>query len=171
MGRALYFGTQLFNVTPTLFLFALLYEAVRTWEVNALLFASGLLLNGLANFGLKSLFKKPRPCQDAQCSTMFEGQWNHKNGMPSGHAQFFGFFLTYLTASIVAQKTYNASTCYLLAASYIIGIAVIVTRVTSGCHTVQQVAAGLFVGIALGFVMFAAVYYGKRDLLYPTGPI
>lgn len=171
MQKARYFGRQFFNVTPMLFIFALLYEAVRTWKVNALLFACGLIFNELANFGLKCLFKKPRPCKDAHCSSWTTKSWNHRNGMPSSHGQFFGFFLTFLTASIVAQKTYNESSCYLLTAAYLLGIAAMVTRVTNGCHTVQQVLAGLVIGIALGFIMFIAVYVGKRQLLYPSGPV
>ena len=171
MQKAQYFGKQLINVSPMLFIFALLYEAVRTWKVNALLFASCLILNELTNLGLKALFKRPRPCKYAKCSAMSQNDWNHRNGMPSSHAQFFGFFLTFLTASIVSQKSYNESSCYLLVAAYLFAIAVLVTRVTSGCHTVQQVLVGLVIGVALGFIVFASVYYGKRSLLYPAGPV
>ncbi len=171
MQKAQYFGKQLFNVSPLLFIFALLYESVRTWQPAALLFASCLLLNELVNFGLKAAFKRPRPCKYANCSAMSKRDWNHKNGMPSSHAQFFGFFLTFLTASIVSQKSYNESSCYLLAVCYLFALAVLVTRVTSGCHAVQQVLVGLVIGVVLGFVVFAAVYYGKRSLLYPAGPV
>jgi len=170
MQKIHYAGMQLLNATPMMFIFALLYEAVRTWKVNALLFASCLLLNGAVNLGLKAAFKKPRPCKYTGCSATTKKDKNDECGMPSGHAQFFGFFLTFLTASIVAQKHYSASACYLLTLSYLIAIAMLVTRVTSGCHTVQQVLVGLVLGIAFGFIVFVSVYYGKKSLLYPSGP-
>lgn len=171
MQKVRYFGNEFFNVSPMLFIFALLYEAVRTWKANALLFACGLILNELINFGLKCAFKRPRPCKYAKCSSMTGRDWNHRNGMPSSHAQFFGFFLTFLTASIVSQKHYSESACYLLTACYLFATAILVTRVTGGCHTIQQVLAGLVIGIALGFIMFVIVYSGKRSMLYPTGPV
>lgn len=170
MEKVQYFGKAFVNISPVLFMFALLYEALRTWNVCALLFACGLILSEAVNFGLKCTFKKPRPDIYAQCSVMTECDWNHRNGMPSSHAQFFGFFLTFLIASIVVQKQYNASVCYLLTVCCLFAIVALVTRVTSGCHTAQQVLAGLIIGVALGFLMFVCVYVGKPSLLYPSGP-
>ena len=81
---------KLGNVAPSLFYFAILFQAITAWSLPSLLLFCLLVVNEGVNFILKRIIRKPRPNEKKGCSIWFKDE-GKKTGMPSAHAQFFGF--------------------------------------------------------------------------------
>eukprot|EP00455_Lapot_gusevi_P044437 TRINITY_DN5551_c0_g3_i1.p1 TRINITY_DN5551_c0_g3~~TRINITY_DN5551_c0_g3_i1.p1 ORF type:complete len:213 (-),score=4.24 TRINITY_DN5551_c0_g3_i1:8-646(-) len=123
-------------------------------------FLLGLLLNTFSNSILKSILKQPRPPTSAK-----QGY-----GMPSDHSQFMMFFAVYLALWLCSSKVKfeNPSWKYaLVAGSTGSSVLVFYSRVHLGVHTWPQVAVGVFVGGALGFVWYLLNLTWASSKLFP----
>ena len=94
--------------------------------------------------------------------------------MPSGHSQTAWTFATYFILKIIHNfynTNYNAKTTtlfdyiwLLVSCSLVLSTAIYISysRVyIEGCHTIQQVIVGGFIGIAFGYL----IYYFEKDAI------
>lgn len=157
---------QVGNLAPAFFYFALFYEAIRRWNIQSIFFFCLLILNQGVNGILKTVINRPRPTDNESCS-LFVEDGGLGSGMPSGHSQFFGFFLTYLTASfILKKKVKKTSSILLLILAYLLGFWSLLLRSLQSCHSPPQIFVGLFTGMILGTVSIIFIKIYKPILLY-----
>jgi len=124
-------------------------------------YALGSLICILANIILKILIKQPRP-KDDKPDFNFLIQNNKrvsydKFGMPSGHAQFMFFTLTFTAFMMRGYKYYWwLMTCYTF-----LTINTVIQRVRNDNHTVVQVLVGSILGAMFG----VGTYYVTKSKL------
>lgn len=126
---------------------------IVTRELEPCIMACGQVFNDVLNNIVKNHVKHPRP-------RVFEGfQQNGLRsgyGMPSAHAQFMGFFFTYLTLRLWLQwrgLTTTRRLCGTLALATV-SCSVIFARVYLHYHSVPQVLVGTCIGSSLGVTFF-----------------
>ena len=126
-------------------------------ELQSLAVGIGLVVNEGVNMVLKRLvFRQERPA----------GSDRGDFGMPSAHAQFAGFFCTYVALHAVARMPGLARAWRVLAvlASLALALIVAVSRVYLAYHTPEQVIVGLLVGLAVAVPYYALVQGPGRRL-------
>ena len=134
----------LYGITLLLFL--------RTYDVFHLIAFMGLLLVRTLSEGLKIHCKGttcPRPLGAKDCNTFCsDGNQEGRPGMPSTHAAFVTFFVTYympfLSTPLRALATLYAA-------------AVIYSRYAKKCHSVIQLASGSVLGGGMGMLLLQGV--------------
>jgi membrane-associated phospholipid phosphatase len=113
-------------------------------------FVLGFILNNILNILLKLFFKDPRPSENKRVIQIGIENGNYFNfenyGMPSGHAQNCGYFLTY--CAFVLQNFY-INILYL-----IITIITILQRYINKKHTILQLIVGIIIGIIVGYITY-----------------
>jgi membrane-associated phospholipid phosphatase len=109
--------------------------------------------NTYLNKFLKMAIKQPRPEGSKMISMMDHNDGHHKYGMPSGHAQWTSFSLTYLY--LVKQNVY-----LLLLETFILALT-LYQRWKYNRHSIEQLVVGTIVGS--GFA--CASYYFTREYL------
>lgn len=118
----------------------------------ALIICAHIIVESI-NKWLKTLFKIPRPVEfDDGLTNKIGGKY----GMPSSHAQFVGLSVSYLNCVLYFKlKKINKQTkIYLSISLILISFFILYSRVYLLYHTIQQVIAGLDVGIILGFLFY-----------------
>ncbi len=99
-----------------------------------------LLINLIINIILKTIIKQPRP--------VGHPVWANDYGMPSGHAQFIGFYIPYLIMVYIVWGDFNKGTKWFLGCCAVgFGVVIVWSRVYLNYHTVTQVLVGLGIGI------------------------
>jgi len=119
-----------------------------TRDVSHLIAFLGLILTMVTSEGLKLLCKGstcPRPFGAKDCNTFCsDGNQEGRPGMPSTHAAFVTFFVTYympfLSTPLRALATLYAA-------------AVIYSRYAKKCHSVIQLASGSVLGGGMGMLL------------------
>jgi len=113
-------------------------------------FLQGFILNNILNILLKLFFKDPRPSENKRLIQIGVENGNFFNfdnyGMPSGHAQNCGYFLTY--CAFVLQN-YYINLLYL-----IITIITLLQRYINKNHTILQLIIGLIIGLFVGYLTY-----------------
>jgi len=134
----------LYGITLLLFL--------RTYDVFHLIAFLGLLLVRTLSEGLKIQCKGttcPRPLGAKNCNTFCsDGDQEGRPGMPSTHAAFVTFFVTYY-APILSTPLRALATLY--------AAAVIYSRYAKKCHSVIQLASGSVLGGGMGMLLLQGV--------------
>jgi membrane-associated phospholipid phosphatase len=110
----------------------------------------GTILNNILNIILKLLIKEPRPSKDKKFIEI--GVTNDilisfdKFGMPSGHAQYCGFSLVFIT--LVFNNPF-ITTLYL-----IITLSSLMQRYFYNNHTILQLVVGFIIGLFIGYITY-----------------
>lgn len=102
-----------------------------------IIFLFGVGVNVILNMWIKPIIRQKRP-EPIDVSIDNPQYW----GMPSGHAQYVGYILTFLYFSKLPASYFTALYC--------IGIIVLWQRWYSKAHSILQILAGTLLGIALG---------------------
>lgn len=123
------------------------------------------MIDELLNKILKSIIKSPRPLERKDAYG--------KYGMPSSHAQFMGFFTSYLILFICLRQHQTYRTVFgkavrnlLVVMLVVVNIIVCLSRVYLSYHTLIQVVAGQLIGISLGSLSF----FGVNHFIVPLFP-
>jgi len=72
-------------------------------------------------------------------------------GFPSGHAQFWGFVISFLSLYLLRHNKENLGLLFLL---WSCGLYVLYSRIKIGCHTPFQVFSGFVIGAILGSLIY-----------------
>lgn len=124
-------------------------------------YALGSLICMLANIVLKILIKEPRPKEDKpDFNILIQNNKRvsyDKFGMPSGHAQFMFFTLTFMAYAMQGYKYY----WWLIGVFTLLTMNTVAQRVRDDNHTVSQVIVGSVVGIMFGM----GTYYVTKSKL------
>lgn len=126
----------------TIFLF------LQTYDVFHLIAFLGLLLVRTLSESLKTQCKGstcPRPFGATNCNTFCsDGNQEGRPGMPSTHAAFVTFFVTYY-APVLSAPLRALATLY--------AAAVIYSRYAKKCHSAIQLASGTVLGGGMGMLL------------------
>lgn len=126
---------------PILVGFGLINAVLLRRDLECLYHAVGLALSSAINFVLKRLLSQARPA----------GSHKLGYGMPSDHAQFSWFFVTYSSWWILRRARLTERQRRLSVAGLITGALVVCwSRVHLGVHTSAQVLVGSVLGVGLG---------------------
>ena len=117
----------------------------------------GFVLNIILNFLLKGLIQQPRPQEDRRLFNLeiLSGKriGYDRYGMPSGHAQT-SFYSTIFICLVLKDS--------LISLVYIfISFLTFYQRIKFNNHTLEQVMAGSFIGLGMGYLVYQ---YGKQIL-------
>jgi membrane-associated phospholipid phosphatase len=80
-------------------------------------------------------------------------------GMPSGHAQIAMITMVFWGMYLLDKFGWNDRTYLSVILLSAICIAIVVSRVLLGCHTVQQVIIGALIGLPLGYLGYKVYKY------------
>lgn len=120
---------------------------LRTYDIFHLIALLGLLLVRTLSESLKAQCKGstcPRPLGAKNCNTFCsDGNQEGRPGMPSTHAAFVTFFVTYY-APVLSAPLRALATLY--------AAAVIYSRHAKKCHSVIQLASGSVLGGGIGML-------------------
>ena len=134
---------------PIILFFLTLY-LLRNLTNFLYFFLQGFIFNNILNILLKLFFKEPRPSNKMQIQKLAianEFPLNFNNyGMPSGHAENCGFFLSYCI--LVFQNDY-ITVLYL-----IITLITLLQRFVNKNHTILQLCVGFLLGIFIGYLTY-----------------
>ena len=118
-----------------------------TRDISHLIAFLGLILTMVTSEGLKAQCKGstcPRPLGATNCNTFCsDGNQEGRPGMPSTHAAFVTFFVTYY-APVLSAPLRALATLY--------AAAVIYSRYAKKCHSVIQLASGSVLGGGMGML-------------------
>lgn len=107
----------------------------------------GLIINTVINHILKRIINQPRPIfangvfKDKYCSSYY--------GMPSGHAQFYGFLLGWLLKEKIKLVNWKLLTILIL------GSIELYYKYSSNCHSILQLLIGGIIGVILGNIQIS----------------
>ncbi len=124
-----------------------LFLFLWTYDIFHLIAFLGLFLVRTLSEGLKTHCKGstcPRPLGATNCNTFYsDGNQEGRPGMPSTHAAFVTFFVTYY-APILSAPFRALATLY--------AMVVIYSRYAKKCHSVIQLASGSVLGGGMGLL-------------------
>ena len=113
-------------------------------------FLIGFVLNNILNILLKIIIQQPRPSKDNKKLEIYtkngERIWFDEFGMPSGHGQNCGFFISYIY--LILKNPWIIS--FYLIVSFIS----LNQRVIYQNHTILQVIVGFLLGLAIGIMVY-----------------
>jgi membrane-associated phospholipid phosphatase len=139
---------------------SVVFFAVLAWKRDAFMvsFFLGSIGNGILSKVLKKLVNQSRP-EALQTVTMKLKPSD--GGMPSSHAMSLGFIATFTTISLMSLIGTTGWAPFGLLWMYV--AVSLAYRVQVNLHTWQQVAAGLTVGSANGWMWHTACHGGVMD--------
>lgn len=111
----------------------------------------GLIINTVINHILKRVINQPRPIfvngvfKDKYCSSYY--------GMPSGHAQFYGFLLGWLLKQKIKLDNWKLASILILASIELY------YKYSSNCHSIAQLFIGGIIGFIFGYSNFFNYLY------------
>ncbi|KAA0196802.1 Dolichyldiphosphatase [Fasciolopsis buskii] len=130
-------------------------------DLFTMLYFSGLLLNRVCNSIIKKYLKQHRPNVPNRPSP-------EDFGMPSDHAQFMGFFLSFSALLIIlrlGERSMRRSIrIILLTVCTMTTVLTCYSRIYLQYHTVAQVLVGTVVGAVLGAIWFYNVHCASYSL-------
>lgn len=140
------------------------YAVLAFWtrETRIAMMAAGQVACELLNFVLKRMIKGDRPPQ----------LYGHGYGMPSSHAQFMGYFATYILTELVhayqgpGNLLHSRIGAMRVLQVLAVTAAVLYSRIGLQYHTPIQVLAGVILGI-----VFAIVWRALCGIAYTSGLI
>lgn len=148
----------LLRISPlTVYQFAI-GGVVLTRERVFVQFLLGLLGAELINNGLKLIIRESRPSRECRvngiatgCSCIPEyGKVSKSYGMPSGHAQLWGYTATFWAFYLISKEKPHAVAHSMLV--FVVATLVAWSRVEMLCHSVRQVTVGFFIGVAIALL-------------------
>jgi len=171
------------RLSPVLYpMLAILWILLKRTKVSSFLLILHIFTS-VVNFGMKNIVFKPLYKYFPQLETSFLNRGNRPNGakscgvsltkhdklafsfgMPSGHSQITWTFTTYflcilfqthlnLFSSIQIIEYLARSLCAIVL--IVISLYISYSRVAiEGCHTIQQVIVGGFIGVVIGYLGF-----------------
>ena len=155
---------------PLIILFSLLLSYFMTHKIDFLLFAIVMGLSSLLNQVLKEYIFKPimdedefpvlgkgtRPKGAKDCSDFIDpdNRISSSYGMPSGHAQTSALFGTFMILMIINERYSNKLKIMKCLFVFALTLAIMMSRVHFGCHTIQQVTVGGILGSIIGIIFF-----------------
>jgi len=131
---------------------------IFTRERVFVLFLLGLIGSELINNGLKLIIREPRPSCECRvneiatgCSCIPEyGKVSESYGMPSGHAQLWGYTAAFWAVYLISKEKPHATAHSMLL--FIVATLVAWSRVEMLCHSVRQVTVGFLIGVAIALL-------------------
>ncbi|KAH8609051.1 putative PAP2 superfamily [Trypanosoma vivax] len=162
-GDIVSFASALLSLLPifiVIFLAGLASASRYPRQDAALVLLLALCQNTVLNAILKKVLKMPRPHHYLRRSGEIGAPSSH--GMPSDHAQFMFFFVTWLLRKAHANKIPVPVGMQL----FLLGAATLVAcgRVYNSFHTVAQVVVGAIVGIVNAYTLSST--FGESLLLH-----
>ncbi|CAF3235346.1 unnamed protein product [Rotaria socialis] len=160
-GDKLGFILAWFSMLPFIYIVALCTLIIFRRDIQTIMYFGGFVISGIINHYLKITFKQQRPERTRHRMDFYDVY-----GMPSGHAQSFFYFMTYLSIFLFL-KSQGSSTTYirsirnrcLLLVQPIAAILVAYSRVYLYYHTIAQVVVGSFIGTILGGLWYYFINY------------
>ncbi|OBA16906.1 uncharacterized protein OGAPODRAFT_38952, partial [Ogataea polymorpha] len=155
-------AVALFSLLPILILVFLFSWFVVTREIECCLIALGQVINDVISCMLKKLVKLERPTK----GQIFKKEGGLVYGMPSSHAQFMAFFVTYMSLRMFLQwptpveRSTKIGLSVLLVAAQVL---VCYSRLYFEYHDLAQIWVGTLLGQVLGSLCFLVVAL-LRDL-------
>ncbi|CAF0778438.1 unnamed protein product [Rotaria sordida] len=155
-GDKLGFVLAWFSMLPFIYIVALCTLILFRRDIQTIMYLNGFFLSGIINYYLKITFKQQRPERTRDRMDYYE-----IHGMPSGHAQSFFYFMTYLSIFVILKSQIPGASyvcsirhrCFILV-QFIAAILVAYSRVYLYYHTIAQVVVGGLIGI-----IFACIWY------------
>jgi dolichyldiphosphatase len=144
---------------------AFFHHALRRRE--ALKMLGGLLCNQIINHLVKHTVREPRPTFGVQVKSDY--------GWPSAHAQFMGFYASFIVCLMHSNPRMNRNiVAFYALLNGLLAIHVCASRVMFGFHTSNQVIWGLVFGVPIGFawhVLLQKVSRGRwKHLAFAVAP-
>ena len=139
-------------------LFVLSLFLLRNMKTYLQFFVFGTILNNILNIILKLAIKDARPSKDQKAIEI--GIVNgarigfDKFGMPSGHAQNCGYFLSFITMTLNEP--------IITALFSVISLISLFQRYLYNNHSILQLLVGLTIGIGFGYLIY---YFGHKQLV------
>lgn len=146
----------------TIYSAGFLTSLVTGRPLGAIFSVSAIVLGDGCNFVLKKIFKsidpsrkswmRPSPPSDGCgiypiCSTLNTPTW----GMPSGHSQIISFSSIFWSLYLWRKSGLSFQSCLIRTTLLtIISCLIMYSRISCGCHNLQQVLVGSGVGSLLG---------------------
>ncbi|CAF0815188.1 unnamed protein product [Rotaria sp. Silwood1] len=145
-----------FSMLPFIYIVALCTLILFRRDIQTIMYFTGFFICGIINYYLKITFKQQRPERTRNRMDYYE-----IHGMPSGHAQSFFYFMTYLAIFIILKSQIPGTPyicsirhrCFILV-QFIAALLVSYSRVYLYYHTIAQVVVGGFIG-----TIFACIWY------------
>lgn len=129
---------------PIFLIFAGIFHFMNQFP-RLIIFLIGVAANVILNMWIKPIIRQRRP------SPIMTDQDNPQYwGMPSGHAQYVGYVLTFLYFSKMPPLHFTVLYC--------IGAIILWQRWYSMAHYILQILVGLLLGITLG-VLFVNLHF------------
>jgi membrane-associated phospholipid phosphatase len=141
--------------------FVILYWCVdkKYGVVFVVSFFVGSILNGL----VKIIVRSPRP-YDPRIEILYGDSTNNTYAFPSGHSQYASSFATGVSLKVYRSAMRFKWTLY--AASVLIALLGGFSRLYLGVHFLEDVIAGLAMGVGLMLLLIWAISKIKNDLWY-----
>lgn len=133
------------NIIFRLFIINILLVMTSITENARWSLGIGLIINTIINHVLKRIINEPRPIFAAK--GVFKNQYcSSYYGMPSGHAQFYGFLLGWFIKQKIELSVWKKI--------IIIGLSSIELyyKYSSNCHDIKQLLYGGIIGYSLGYL-------------------
>ena len=153
---------KLTRPSPFIFNLFVLFDFIATNDYNKLYFLIFIYIVRYGNHILKHYIIKPimgnkkypilgtgtRPKGAKNCGNFINNKPAKTYGMPSGHSQSAGLFVSYYILELMNGDNANKN----ILIGLLIGLILLVmySRVKFGCHTIQQVIFGSTLGLLLG---------------------
>lgn len=149
---------------PGLIFFIAIY-LLYSKQILLITYIIGYVLNLILNFGLKGIFRMPRPNEnmkkfDAAIRLNKHIELN-RFGMPSGHAQTMIYSLVFISFALLStknkEKGLNMNQNW-IALMIVLSILTLAQRVHFNMHSLEQILVGSIIGALIGYGFF---YYSQ----------
>ena len=148
IGSMLLLTRDWIGANAPLFLFFVSVWQLVHWPRALWFFLVGSIVNVCTNLLLKGILQQPRPDKDQRVLeiALYHGERFSvdKYGMPSGHAQYCGFALAFITLALQRPLLSVAYWLLTLVTAY--------QRYLYNNHTLLQIIIGLGIGIGMGLL-------------------
>jgi len=148
--------TQILTSSPLTLYIIFLLAFIITFDMQYLLFLTLFLIFGIVlNVCLKKIIRQNRP-RDAKGCGLYENLYKqYTYGMPSMHSQIWAIFSLFWTIYIIRNihvSTYKK----IISITILFALLILICyqRVSSSCHTTQQVIVGCIVGFISALIMY-----------------
>ncbi|UJR28376.1 hypothetical protein I4U23_009618 [Adineta vaga] len=153
-GDKLGFILAWFSMLPFIYIVSLCTLILFRRDIQTIMYFGGFFVSGIINHYLKITFKQQRPERTRDRVDFYE-----IHGMPSGHAQSFFYFMTYMAIFVILKSQMPGSPNIrsirhrlFVLGQFIAAVLVAYSRVYLYYHTIAQVVVGGCLGIILGCI-------------------
>lgn len=154
-----------FTVLTLVSIMATALLLIHARRLQAILFASTVIIAQAASAGLKLMVNRPRPDLVPHLDLVYASSF------PSGHAMMTSVVYLTLAAILAAGERAQGEKVLLVSCAAVVVVTVGVSRVYLGVHWPTDVLAGWTVGsaLALGAVIVLRFTAARRASIAPTG--